>query len=64
MPKIHIGKLITIEASAEKVKSIITDFNHWKSWSPWLITEPEQKLLFLLIVKCSNGMENELGLEL
>ena len=41
MPKTHIEKSITIAADAEKVKSIITDFSHWKHWSPWLILEPE-----------------------
>jgi predicted transcriptional regulator YdeE len=44
MPKTHIEKSITISAGAEKVKSIITDFNHWRHWSPWLILEPEAKV--------------------
>jgi len=44
MPKTHVEKSITIAASAEKVKSIITDFNHWGHWSPWLILEPEAKV--------------------
>jgi predicted transcriptional regulator YdeE len=44
MPKTHIEKSITIAADAEKVKSIITDFNHWKHWSPWLILDPEAQV--------------------
>jgi len=44
MHKIHVEKSITINAGAEKVKSIITEFNHWKHWSPWLILEPECKV--------------------
>lgn len=43
MPKTHVEKTITIAASAEKVKSIISDFKHWEHWSPWLILEPEVK---------------------
>ena len=45
MPKTRVEKSITIAASAEKVKSIITDFNHWEHWSPWLILEPECKAI-------------------
>lgn len=40
MPKTRVEKSITIAASAEKVKSIVADFNHWEAWSPWLILEP------------------------
>lgn len=44
MPKTHIEKSITIAASAEKVRCIISDFNHWEYWSPWLILEPGVKV--------------------
>lgn len=43
MPKTHVEKSITIAASADKVISVITDFNQWKPWSPWFILEPETK---------------------
>lgn len=43
MPKTYVEKTITITANLEKVKSVITDFNHWKAWSPWFILEPEAK---------------------
>ena len=43
MPKTHVEKSIIIAASVDKVKSVITDFNQWKPWSPWFILEPECK---------------------
>lgn len=33
-----------IESPAEKVYNIVSDFNHWTAWSPWLIMEPEAKV--------------------
>lgn len=44
MPSFTINKTITIQASPEKVYSIISDYHHWPAWSPWLITEPEVKV--------------------
>lgn len=41
MPKMHIKKAIEISASPEKVFETIGNYNTWKSWSPWLILEPE-----------------------
>lgn len=41
MPKTYVEKSIAINASPEKIKRVIGDFNHWQSWSPWLILEPE-----------------------
>ena len=43
MPKTYVEKSITIAASVDKVKAVITDFNHWKPWSPWFILEPDTK---------------------
>nr|WP_320119636.1 GyrI-like domain-containing protein [uncultured Marinifilum sp.] len=43
MPKTHIEKSIIIAASIDKIKSILTDFNQWKAWSPWFILDPETK---------------------
>ena len=37
----HVEKSISINASAEKIKSVLVDFNQWRAWSPWLIMEPE-----------------------
>lgn len=44
MPKTHVNKEIIIDASAQKVFSIINDFHHWSIWSPWLVAEPEAKV--------------------
>ncbi len=41
MAKLHISKSILINAPADKVFGVISDFNHWTAWSPWLIQEPE-----------------------
>ena len=40
----HIEKSTVIEVPVDKTYSILSDFNHWKIWSPWLITEPEAKV--------------------
>lgn len=40
MPSFHVSKSITIDATPEKIYSIISDYSHWPTWSPWLITEP------------------------
>jgi uncharacterized protein YndB with AHSA1/START domain len=40
MPAFNVIKTIIIQASPEKVYSIISDYHHWPIWSPWLITEP------------------------
>lgn len=44
MPKTRVEKSIIIAASADKVKSVVADFNHWEAWSPWLILEPGCKV--------------------
>ncbi len=46
MPKINVTKSIVINASKDNIKTFLTDFNNWISWSPWLICEPETKLKF------------------
>lgn len=45
MPKMHIKKSIEIKAPVAKVFSTISDFHHWQPWSPWLIMEPEAKVI-------------------
>ncbi len=44
MPKTYVEKSININASIDKIKSVLTDFNHWQPWSPWLNLEPEAKV--------------------
>lgn len=41
--KYQIKKSIIINAKTEKIKPLITDFNHWKTWSPWSICEPNHQ---------------------
>ena len=44
MPKLDISRKQTINAPAEKVHDIISNFKHWQPWSPWLVAEPEAKV--------------------
>ncbi|MDA8895791.1 SRPBCC family protein [Bacteroidia bacterium] len=44
MPKTHISKSIVIESTREHIYSILSNFYSWKTWSPWLICEPEVRL--------------------
>lgn len=44
MAKIYVNESVVIHAPREKVYEAISDFNHWTSWSPWLIMEPEAKV--------------------
>jgi len=38
-----LSRGITINAKAEVVHSLINDFNHWPSWSPWEKLDPDMK---------------------
>ena len=44
MGKIDISRSITINASSDKIHNVLSDFNNWRPWSPWLIAEPEAKV--------------------
>lgn len=44
MPKIFISKEIYINAKPNEVFAKINDFNHWATWSPWLMMEEGVKL--------------------
>lgn len=44
MPKLVISKSVHINATAEKVYSVISDFNQWQVWSPWMIMDPKVKV--------------------
>ena len=61
MPKTRVEKSITINASTNKVKSIISDFNHWKHWSPWLILEPGCKVRVATDGKMQEWEGNRIG---
>jgi len=44
MPKMHIERSISIEAPPQSIYKVISDFNDWRLWSPWLLMEPEVKV--------------------
>jgi len=41
MPKMHIERSINIDAPSQNVYKVISNFNDWRPWSPWLLMEPE-----------------------
>jgi effector-binding domain-containing protein/uncharacterized protein YndB with AHSA1/START domain len=44
MPAVNISRSIDVDATPEKVYEIVSDFHHWRPWSPWLIAEPEAQV--------------------
>ncbi len=44
MPKMNVVRTTSIHADASTVFSKLNDFNHWPSWSPWLIMDPDVKV--------------------
>ncbi len=44
MPKFHVKRSISIDASPEKVFEIVSDYSTWTTWSPWLCAEPDAKV--------------------
>jgi len=41
--QVHITSNVLIEAPAEKVYSLIKDYERFTEWSPFLVADPEQK---------------------
>lgn len=54
MPSFNVTRTIEIEAPASRVREVISDFNTWPLWSPWLRMEPESDLSYV-------GNAGELG---
>ena len=44
MPVFYVEKSIDIKSSPGVVYAFLSDFNNWRSWSPWLIIEPDAKV--------------------
>lgn len=44
MPKMNISRSVLVSAPIEKIFSILSDFNHWQAWSPWMIMDPDTKV--------------------
>ncbi|WP_086932874.1 SRPBCC family protein [Agarilytica rhodophyticola] len=38
--KFDVQKSTIIDAPISKVRELVEDFNHWNSWSPWTVLEP------------------------
>ena len=61
MPALNIKKSTRIEAPAEKVFDVLSNFNHWQAWSPWLIMEPEAQVKIAEDAKSYSWEGNRVG---
>lgn len=41
--KYNVTQQIGINAPLDKVRPLVEDFRNWKSWSPWMVIEPDCK---------------------
>ena len=39
--KVQVVRSIHVDAPSDAIKPLIQDFNHWNSWSPWTVAEPD-----------------------
>ena len=39
--KVHVQRSVHIDAPKDTVRPLIQNFNHWNSWSPWTVAEPD-----------------------
>lgn len=46
MPKFDLVRSIDIDAPAGRIRDVISDFNTWPTWSPWLIMERDAKVTY------------------
>ena len=46
MPAFSVSKSVVINAAPEAVFNSVRDFRQWPQWSPWLIAEPDCKLVY------------------
>lgn len=54
MPAFKVVSSIDIDVPASRVRDVLSDFNTWPIWSPWLIMEPDCKVTY-------KGTAGELG---
>jgi len=40
----HVKRSIVVNTEREKVYQLVSDYNTWKTWSPWLCMEPDAKV--------------------
>lgn len=41
----QVERTVNIQCDAQKMVSLLTNFHHWKHWSPWLLMEPEARVI-------------------
>ncbi|MEM9601893.1 MAG: SRPBCC family protein [Pseudomonadota bacterium] len=46
MPRYEVRRSIQINATADAVRALISDFRRWPDWSPWTIQEPDCALRY------------------
>ena len=44
MPRFHVQKSTLIQADPQRVFDVVSDFDTWTTWSPWLCSEPNAKV--------------------
>ena len=44
MPSINVERSISIKGTTDSVFAVLSDFNQWRIWSPWLITESKAEM--------------------
>jgi len=44
MPQFQVQRSVQIAASPEEVFDKVSDFNHWTTWSPWLLADPNAQV--------------------
>lgn len=61
MPKLFVDRSIQIDAPVADVFAKLNDFNHWQSWSPWLIMEQGAKVTVSDDAKSYSWEGNRIG---
>lgn len=44
MPSYHVQRTISIDKDIKSVRDVLTNYQDWPKWSPWLFMEPTAKL--------------------
>ncbi len=61
MPAFQTDASVEIEANIETVRSTLTNFKTWPSWSPWLYVEPDAKVEFHGVSGCVGAGNSWVG---
>ena len=41
--EVHVERRITVDAPAERIYALVSDFRQWKRWSPWAALDPRMR---------------------